>query len=87
MADTCPRRGLRAHDKGSVRAASRVADVAVDFIKRQAGKKPMFLYIAGNEPHDPQYAPQHYLNRSRGDHLLINGLVYVTTFEKLHLLV
>ncbi|MDR3401663.1 MAG: sulfatase-like hydrolase/transferase [Chthoniobacter sp.] len=32
------------------------ADKAVDFIKRTAGTKPMCLYIAPHEPHDPQYA-------------------------------
>ena len=32
------------------------AEKAVDFIKRTAGTKPMFLYIAPHEPHDPQYA-------------------------------
>lgn len=43
--------------------AKRVADVAVDFIQRKAGTKPMFLYIAGHEPHDPQYAPDEYYAR------------------------
>ena len=32
------------------------ADKAIDFIKRTAGTKPMCLYIAPHEPHDPQYA-------------------------------
>ena len=32
------------------------ADKAISFIKRTAGAKPMFLYIAPHEPHDPQYA-------------------------------
>ena len=37
------------------------ADKAIDFIKRNAGTKPMFLYIAPHEPHDPQYAtPEFY---------------------------
>jgi arylsulfatase A-like enzyme len=38
--------------------AARVADVAVDFIRHKAGTQPMFLYIAGHEPHDPQYCPE-----------------------------
>lgn len=40
--------------------SARVADVAVDFIRRKSGTKPMFLYIAGHEPHDPQYAPEEF---------------------------
>lgn len=32
------------------------ADKAIDFIKRTSGTKPMCLYIAPHEPHDPQYA-------------------------------
>lgn len=40
--------------------SARVADVAADLIRRKAGTKPMFLYIAGHEPHDPQYAPEEY---------------------------
>lgn len=32
------------------------AEKAIDFIQRTAGKKPMCLYIAPHEPHDPQYA-------------------------------
>jgi arylsulfatase A-like enzyme len=32
------------------------ADKAIDFIKRTAGAKPMCLYVAPHEPHDPQYA-------------------------------
>jgi arylsulfatase A-like enzyme len=32
------------------------ADKAIEFIKRTAGTKPMCLYIAPHEPHDPQYA-------------------------------
>ena len=32
------------------------ADKAIDFIRRQAGKKPLCLYVAPHEPHDPQFA-------------------------------
>lgn len=32
------------------------ADKAIDFIQRTAGTKPLCLYIAPHEPHDPQYA-------------------------------
>ena len=31
-------------------------NAAIDFIKRTSGTKPMCLYIAPHEPHDPQYA-------------------------------
>ncbi|HEY2573028.1 MAG TPA: sulfatase-like hydrolase/transferase, partial [Verrucomicrobiaceae bacterium] len=48
--------------------ATAVADKAVDFIKRKAGTQPLFLYIAGHEPHDPQEAtPEFYANYSPGE--------------------
>jgi arylsulfatase A-like enzyme len=44
------------------------ADKAIDFIKRTAGTKPMCLYIAPHEPHDPQYAtPDFYAHYKPGD--------------------
>lgn len=37
------------------------ADYLVEFIKKNAEtKKPLFLYMAGHEPHDHQYAPDSY---------------------------
>lgn len=37
------------------------ADYLVEFIRKNAGgTKPLFLYMAGHEPHDPQYAPDNY---------------------------
>jgi arylsulfatase A-like enzyme len=37
------------------------ADYLVDFVKKNAGgEKPLFLYMAGHEPHDHQYAPDSY---------------------------
>jgi arylsulfatase A-like enzyme len=37
------------------------ADYLVEFIKKNAGgKNPLFLYMAGHEPHDHQYAPDSY---------------------------
>ena len=36
------------------------ADNIIAFIKENAGKKPLFLYFAPHEPHDPQYAPDVY---------------------------
>jgi arylsulfatase A-like enzyme len=39
------------------------AEKAVDFIKRNAGTKPLFLYVAPHEPHDPQFAtPEFYVH-------------------------
>lgn len=34
------------------------ADHLVQFVKNNAGKQPLFLYMAGHEPHDPQYATE-----------------------------
>jgi len=36
------------------------ADNIIKFIKEHAGKQPLFLHMAGNEPHDPQFAPPEY---------------------------
>jgi len=41
------------------------ANNIIAFIKEHAGKKPMFLYMAPNEPHDPQFAPDSYYPRYR----------------------
>jgi len=43
--------------------AAAVADKAVAFIGQHAGKQPLFLYIAGHEPHDPQHATPEYYSR------------------------
>lgn len=37
-----------------------VADAMIRFIRDRAGRAPMFLYMAGPEPHDPQYAPPEF---------------------------
>ncbi|MGA2497063.1 MAG: sulfatase-like hydrolase/transferase [Tepidisphaeraceae bacterium] len=34
------------------------ANNIIAFIKEQAGKKPLFLYFAPHEPHDPQFATE-----------------------------
>lgn len=39
------------------------ADNLIQFIKDHAGKKPLFLYMAGKEPHDPQFATEEYYRR------------------------
>ena len=39
----------------------------INFIKENAGKKPLFLYMAPNEPHDPQYAPDEYYARYKAE--------------------
>jgi len=36
------------------------ADNVIRFIRAQGGKKPLFVYMASNEPHDPQFAPTDY---------------------------
>jgi hypothetical protein len=36
------------------------ADNVIRFIRAQGGKKPMFVYMASNEPHDPQFALAEY---------------------------
>jgi len=35
-----------------------VVDAVVDFIRGRPADTPMFIYMAGPEPHDPQYAPE-----------------------------
>ncbi len=39
------------------------ADNIIKFIHEQAGKKPLFLYMAGHEPHDPQHATDEYYQK------------------------
>lgn len=36
------------------------ADNIIKMIRDEGGKKPLFLYMAGHEPHDPQFAPPEY---------------------------
>ncbi len=38
-------------------------DRMLEFVHANAGKRPLFLYLAGHEPHDPQYAPDEYYAR------------------------
>jgi len=40
--------------------AARNADNIIAFIKEHAGKKPLFLYFAPHEPHDPQHATEEF---------------------------
>ena len=40
--------------------AERNANNILDFLRQHAGKSPMFLHMASNEPHDPQFAPPEY---------------------------
>ncbi len=48
----------RTFDPGNAEAN---ADKIIAFIREHAGKKPLFLYMAGKEPHDHQFAaPQYY---------------------------
>lgn len=36
------------------------ANNVIKMIHDEGGKKPLFLYMAGHEPHDPQFAPPEY---------------------------
>ncbi len=38
------------------------ADNIINFIGQHAGKKPLFLYFAPHEPHDPQHATEAFYN-------------------------
>jgi len=40
--------------------AAQNADKAIDFIHRNAGTKPLFIYFAPHEPHDPQFATEEF---------------------------
>ncbi len=40
--------------------AARNADNIIAFIKERAGTKPLFLYFAPHEPHDPQHATEEF---------------------------
>ena len=41
----------------------------IAFIHEHAGKQPMFLHMASNEPHDPQFAPPEYYPRYKAAEL------------------
>ncbi|MBX7257846.1 MAG: sulfatase-like hydrolase/transferase [Candidatus Hydrogenedentes bacterium] len=45
--------------------ATQVVDKVTDFIRRTASRGPMCVYMAGHEPHDPQYAPEEFYARYR----------------------
>jgi arylsulfatase A-like enzyme len=58
------------------------ADKAIDFIKRNAGTKPLCLYIAPHEPHDPQYAtPDFYAHYQLDDVPLPRAFAPYHTFD------
>lgn len=58
------------------------ADKAIEFIKRTAGTKPMCLYIAPHEPHDPQYAtPDFYAHYQPDDVPLPKAFAPYHTFD------
>ncbi|MEI7946765.1 MAG: sulfatase-like hydrolase/transferase [bacterium] len=43
------------------------ADNIIAFIKEHAGKKPLFIYMASHEPHDPQYATEGFYSMYKPD--------------------
>jgi arylsulfatase A-like enzyme len=45
------------------------ADNIIAFIRAHAGRKPLFLYMASNEPHDPQFAPAEYYRMYRAEQI------------------
>lgn len=44
----------------SGKTAAGDADNIIQFIRDNAGQKPLFLYMAGKEPHDPQFATEEF---------------------------
>ena len=50
--------------KGGKHWSEVVADDAVDYIgEAKQDKRPFFMYIAFNAPHDPRQAPKEYIDR------------------------
>jgi arylsulfatase A-like enzyme len=47
------------------KTAAANADQVIDFVHRHAGQKPLFIYYAPNEPHDPQVAEKSYYDMYR----------------------
>jgi arylsulfatase A-like enzyme len=45
------------------------ANNLIAFIKENSGKKPLFLYMASHEPHDPQHATKEYYSKYRAEDL------------------
>jgi arylsulfatase A-like enzyme len=54
----------RSFDPGNAEAN---ANKIIGFIRERAGSKPLFLYMAGHEPHDPQFAPERYYAMYRAE--------------------
>lgn len=54
------------------------ADNLVKFVKTHAGKQPLFLYMAGHEPHDRQYATEEFyaMYQPAGMAMPVNFLPY-----------
>jgi len=44
-----------------------VVDAVIDFIRTRPADNPMFIYMAGPEPHDPQYATDEYYAKYKPD--------------------
>jgi len=45
------------------------ADAAIDFLERQDGEQPFFLYVAFTAPHDPRTAPESYASMFQSEEL------------------
>jgi len=59
--DLCKTFDVHVNGYNSANNASNI----IAFIHEHAGKQPMFLHMASNEPHDPQFAPPDYYPRYR----------------------
>lgn len=63
-----------------------LTDIAMDFIRRDRGRKPFFLFMAYMSPHSPWVAPEAYVEKYRGkgcsDHFaLLNGMIDHLDFQ------
>ena len=47
------------------------ANNIIQFVQKNAGNKPLFLYMASNEPHDPQFATNEFYNMYQPEKILL----------------
>ncbi len=58
--------------KRTADSATKNADHAIDFLKQQDGKRPFFMYLAPQVPHDPCLAPQRFLDMYKPESLSLS---------------
>ena len=57
-------RSLKASRKGGRHWSNIVADDAIDYLgMSKKDKRPFFMYVAFNAPHDPRQAPKEYIDK------------------------